>query len=307
MSDPSQKSVRQISKVSRKPISSQALEDGRSLFDSLDGQTTDLPGPEAAHVSPSRPQARRLGETIRATFGQRGFGSSKSADLQHSLENRLQQRFNTDGSILFSETWKELIMPAGRVLWAHTASARHTSGSECGSWPTPIKDDGKNESRLPRELGYKSVSQVAQLIASWPTPTVQSGDQTTLEPTDNQTGGNTLGGVAKLTSWATPTSRDHKDGDSKNVPINSLLGRQVTLASWSTPRAEERQQHNSQDGYQALSLQVLGPISNGSNAETENRGQLNAAFSRWLMGYPVEWCQAAIRVYRMRTKRAKRE
>jgi hypothetical protein len=43
------------------------------------------------------------------------------------------------------------------------------------------------------------------------------------------------------TGWATPTSRDHKDGEYRpeTAPINSLLGRQASLAGWSTPTAED--------------------------------------------------------------------
>jgi hypothetical protein len=39
-----------------------------------------------------------------------------------------------------------------------------------------------------------------------------------------------------LSSWPTPTTRDHKDGsECANVPLNALLGRVVWLASWTTP------------------------------------------------------------------------
>lgn len=78
-----------------------------------------------------------------------------------------------------------------------------------------------------------------------------------------------LDDAATLAGWATPTTRDHKDGSAtsvQNVPVNALLGRQAHLS---------------------------GPAPSGSPALTENRGALSPQFSLWLQGYPSSWAAAA--------------
>lgn len=70
-------------------------------------------------------------------------------------------------------------------------------------------------------------------------------------------------------AWATPTSRDWKDGadPSENVDTNSLLGRQA-------PRSMS-------DGQPS------------SPSTPNSRRQLNPLFVEWLMGWPMGWTSAA--------------
>ena len=94
-----------------------------------------------------------------------------------------------------------------------------------------------------------------------PVVTVAGRSVSRLQVSALRTGDNGYG------SWATPTTRDHKDGNAascQNVPINCLLGRQVHLS--------------------------------GSPAKTASSDQLNPAFSLWLQGYPTAWGRCAVRV-----------
>jgi hypothetical protein len=51
-----------------------------------------------------------------------------------------------------------------------------------------------------------------------------------------------------LTSWPTPTTRDHKDGaECANVPLNALLGRVAWLASWPTTTTTDALRHPATD------------------------------------------------------------
>jgi hypothetical protein len=93
--------------------------------------------------------------------------------------------------------------------------------------------------------------------------------------------------VLRLDGYCTPSARDHKDTPGMETegvnPDGSTRNRMDQL-----PR------------------QVSGAISASSHSETEKRGALNAAHSRWLMGYTVEWCMAAISAHRMLKQQRKR-
>jgi hypothetical protein len=112
--------------------------------------------------------------------------------------------------------------------------------------------------------------------------------------------------VHLISGWATPTTRDHKDGatdlEKAGVPINGLLGRQVSTAGWATPNAsdekwrysnnemaEKRAASGKQMSLEAQAHLISGSTTPSSPAPTERRGALNPYFSLWLMGYPKAW------------------
>jgi hypothetical protein len=74
---------------------------------------------------------------------------------------------------------------------------------------------------------------------------------------------------------------------------NDASRKMVALASWPTPRTTDGH-GNKEHGNGGQALHTLsGMTLSGSPAQTESKGQLNPAFSLWLMGYPKEWLNYA--------------
>lgn len=309
---------------SRSATSLPGSEFGRSPFGAPAGQTTDLFGPVPVLANLSARQALELGLRTQGTFGQLLPGSSSSANLQSSLENRLRARLSSLGSTLYTLTWKPWVTPSGPSRFRLRASVRRTSETDCSGWPTVTAADANRGARdaRPWDTG-RPLNQIVAL-AGWNTP-----DSTMMQakskppvlgnrkPTDPQI--SLADQVFHLAGWPTPmagtpaqngnNAAGNNDSSRKTVHVVNWSGWATTSArDWKSASATPEflagrmeqgrgkplsEQVFTLIGSQPARLTDSGELLTGSDAGMESGGQLNPAHSRWLMGLPQEWDDCA--------------
>jgi len=183
-------------------------------------------------------------------------------------------------------------------------------------WTTPQAHDTSG-----RSLGQKAIHGTKHgcaclvrdaAIAGWKTPCTPNGGRSMSTERMDATG-RTLDGKkhtasleheVKFSSWPTPTAlernadpetmqkrRDFRkeNANQNTVPMYLNEAAQITTDA---EMCEAMGYPVTLEG--PARLLADGTILTGSSAEMESGGQLNPRFSGWLMGYPTEWCEAAI-------------
>ena len=148
-------------------IFSQGSAAGPLLYEWRDGQTTGLAGLLPFPASPLAAPASVRAPTTSATSGQSAAGSSRTANLQSSLESRLRAKLESRGSPLYELKWKHWAMDSGPPICALRALAHHTHGNGCTGWPTLIKRDGATllrARRAPNATGTEPMAWVGGLV-----------------------------------------------------------------------------------------------------------------------------------------------
>lgn len=196
-------------------------------------------------------------------------------------------------------------------------------------WPTPTRQDGassgvKDYPPTPTHHAGTTLTDAANM-AGWPTPTAGTPAQKGYNEAGNKDSGRK---TVQLAGWVSPRASEidrHRSAEAlaraRLRGGSAALEDQVHVAGWVTPSSRDWKDSpgmattgTNPDGSTRSRVDQLprqaqlasGPLTTLSPAPTARRGALNPAFSRWLMGYPVEWCQAALQAFRKLKQAGKR-
>ena len=289
---------------------SQGLEGGLTHSDWLVCPTTGKCGQDrvlASHsVLPERVKELQMSATSGPLFG----GSSPSADLQQSLASKLRVLMDVNGSPEYTMIWKQWDMFAGLQICALRASARRTSGSDCGGWPTVSANEdaaGTLNGEMQFMLSHAALTANPTAIRKQLTTPEQSGG-----PAATEKQGEFLPDGAQTAGYPTPNTMDHLPAMEMEARLNHRSRKarcsgnlreevvyrfgppgQAETAGYPTPQEDNA---NNSMGHKGTAFSDLPTTAMDAFKMPDMTGwKLNPAFSGWLMGYPKAWMEAGLR------------
>lgn len=225
--------------------------------------------------------------------GASGLDSSSTscawfATFDHATSSwKTSQQSLFEDSTLYSDRWPKAGSMRNGAVSKRPTLARLMAGIGGGfsrgtvNWPTPVGEDSESAARTTTQgrPGWKSGGTLLDVARQWQTPSVADTMGGHLSRGGKRSGELLLRGQVK--QWATPTTRDWKDGacSDADVPTNALLGRQAV-------RAEVFQDSRPAPKTEADGLPIL------PGAQT-SRLQLNERFVEALMGLRTGWTDFA--------------
>lgn len=153
----------------------QESEDGHSPLELQESPTMLTHGQQVSPANRSALPAVGKRTTTKETSFQSSIGLCESSDLQSSLENRLRQRMDLNGSPEYTLRWKQKAISSGLVICQLRASARHTSvkdSSGVRGYPTLVSQYYQlgRLTNTGRSLGEDALN-----LMGYATPTASAG------------------------------------------------------------------------------------------------------------------------------------
>lgn len=284
-SEASRTSSRPTCARTRNVTSSPGLEAGPSRWLLPDGRLIDPCGLARALANLSPRQVRELGLRTSGISGRPGSISSRSADLQQSLESRLRERLSGRGSTLYKLTWKAWATPSGVCRYRLRASAPQRSATACSGWPRPTAMDSVRHPAFEFATANITLNH-AVVLSGWPRTRASDGAKNvrteagSMREIARKGSPQDLNMASVLAGWPRPTARDYKSASGSA----EFLGKRAARTK-GKPLSEEVFVQLSRNPEPAR-LTALGELLTGCSAGMDSGGQLNPAHSRWLMGYP---------------------